>query len=231
MPACRPIRRWSRRLEGALAEAPGNPPAVPAALARASAARRVLEARLGLRGLQRDQCPVMSVSGWADGYTAAVFDLAENLSRACKGIVGPWGHLYPHRGVPAPAIGFLQRSGALVGSLAEGQAERRARTTRSCGCGSRTACRRARITSTGPADGSPCRIGRRPRSSRKSCRSIPVGSHRRRRRLGRRALLVRRPRASRAASGAPTASARSRRKCRSTSGSTMQDRWSSTPSR
>lgn len=54
------------------------------------------------------QCPVLSVSGWADGYTAAVFDLTENLTVPCKGIVGPWGHLYPHRGVPAPAIGFLQ---------------------------------------------------------------------------------------------------------------------------
>ena len=52
--------------------------------------------------------PVLGVSGWADGYTAAVFRLAEHLSVPCKGIVGPWGHLYPHRGVPAPAIGFLQ---------------------------------------------------------------------------------------------------------------------------
>ncbi len=54
------------------------------------------------------QCPVLSVSGWADGYTAAVFRLAENLKAPCKGIVGPWGHLYPHRGVPGPAIGFMQ---------------------------------------------------------------------------------------------------------------------------
>ena len=54
------------------------------------------------------KCPVLGVSGWADGYTAAVFRLAENLSGPCKGLVGPWGHLYPHRGVPGPAIGFLQ---------------------------------------------------------------------------------------------------------------------------
>src|SRR5262252_9344227 len=37
------------------------------------------------------QCPVMGVSGWADGYTAAVFRLAESLSVPCKGLVGPWG--------------------------------------------------------------------------------------------------------------------------------------------
>jgi len=56
------------------------------------------------------QCPVLGVSGWADGYTAAVFRLAQNLKVPCKGIVGPWGHLYPQRGVPDPAIGFLQEA-------------------------------------------------------------------------------------------------------------------------
>jgi putative CocE/NonD family hydrolase len=54
------------------------------------------------------ETPVLAVGGWADGYTSAVFDLVENLKSPCKGIVGPWGHLYPHRGIPGPAIGFLQ---------------------------------------------------------------------------------------------------------------------------
>ncbi len=55
------------------------------------------------------QCAILAVGGWADGYTAAVFRLVENLNRPnCKGIVGPWGHLKPHRGVPGPAMGFLQ---------------------------------------------------------------------------------------------------------------------------
>ncbi len=54
------------------------------------------------------QCPILSVGGWADGYTAAIFRLTENLQAPCKGIVGPWGHLYPQRGIPGPAIGFLQ---------------------------------------------------------------------------------------------------------------------------
>jgi putative CocE/NonD family hydrolase len=57
----------------------------------------------------RLQCAILAVGGWADGYTAAVFRLVENLNRPdCKGIVGPWGHLDPYRGVPGPAIGFLQ---------------------------------------------------------------------------------------------------------------------------
>jgi len=54
------------------------------------------------------KCPVLTVSGWVDGYTAAVFRNVENLSVPAKGIAGPWGHKYPHVGVPGPAIGFLQ---------------------------------------------------------------------------------------------------------------------------
>ena len=56
------------------------------------------------------QVPVLAVSGWADGYTAAVFELVEQLQPPCKGIIGPWGHKYPQDGVPGPAIGFLQEA-------------------------------------------------------------------------------------------------------------------------
>ncbi len=54
------------------------------------------------------QVPVLAVSGWADGYTNAVFRLLENLQVPRLGLVGPWSHKYPHEGVPGPAIGFLQ---------------------------------------------------------------------------------------------------------------------------
>ncbi|MCY1157420.1 MAG: peptidase [Citricoccus sp.] len=54
------------------------------------------------------QCPVMAVGGWADGYTNAIFRLMENLEVPRKALIGPWGHKYPHLGVPGPAIGFLQ---------------------------------------------------------------------------------------------------------------------------
>ncbi len=53
------------------------------------------------------QIPVLSVSGWQDGYTDAVFRLVENLPNA-KGIIGPWSHEYPEVATPEPAIGFLQ---------------------------------------------------------------------------------------------------------------------------
>lgn len=54
------------------------------------------------------ECAVYAVGGWADGYSNSVFRLLPNLSAPCKGLVGPWAHLYPHFGAPGPAIGFLQ---------------------------------------------------------------------------------------------------------------------------
>ena len=54
--------------------------------------------------------PVMAVSGWADGYSNAVFRMLEHLDVPRLGLVGPWSHKYPHLGVPGPAIGFLQET-------------------------------------------------------------------------------------------------------------------------
>ncbi|HSH42863.1 MAG TPA: CocE/NonD family hydrolase, partial [Arenicellales bacterium] len=53
------------------------------------------------------QCPVMAVSGWADGYSNAVFRMLANLGVPRKGLIGPWSHKYPHLGIPGPAIDFL----------------------------------------------------------------------------------------------------------------------------
>jgi putative CocE/NonD family hydrolase len=53
-------------------------------------------------------CPVYAVGGWADAYTNAIPRLLAGLPGPRKGLIGPWAHLYPHQGVPAPAIGFLQ---------------------------------------------------------------------------------------------------------------------------
>lgn len=56
------------------------------------------------------QCPVYAIGGWADGFTNSVFRLLEHLEVPRKGLIGPWGHLYPHKGVPGPSIGFLQEA-------------------------------------------------------------------------------------------------------------------------
>ena len=59
---------------------------------------------------ERIRIPVMAVSGWADGYSNAVFRLLENLDVPRMGLIGPWGHKYPHQGQPGPAIDFLSEA-------------------------------------------------------------------------------------------------------------------------
>jgi putative CocE/NonD family hydrolase len=56
------------------------------------------------------ECPVYAVGGWADGYSNAVPRLMANLSCPRKGLIGPWAHVFPHDGVPGPAMGFLQEA-------------------------------------------------------------------------------------------------------------------------
>ncbi|MBF4622724.1 CocE/NonD family hydrolase [Clavibacter sp. VKM Ac-2872] len=57
------------------------------------------------------EAAVLAVGGWADPYRDAVLRLVENLSSPVKGIVGPWSHQYPDRGLaPGPSIGFLQET-------------------------------------------------------------------------------------------------------------------------
>lgn len=52
--------------------------------------------------------PVLTMSGWADGYTDALFRLMNNLEVPKKGIVGPWAHEFPDTAIPGPQMGYLQ---------------------------------------------------------------------------------------------------------------------------
>jgi uncharacterized protein len=54
------------------------------------------------------EVPVFAASGWADGYSNAVFRVLAHLDVPRKGLIGPWSHKYPHLGQPGPAVGFLQ---------------------------------------------------------------------------------------------------------------------------
>jgi putative CocE/NonD family hydrolase len=54
------------------------------------------------------KCAVYAVGGWRDGYTNSILRMLENLPGPRKGLIGPWAHMYPHQGLPEPAIGFLQ---------------------------------------------------------------------------------------------------------------------------
>lgn len=56
------------------------------------------------------KCAVYAIGGWADGYSNAVPRLLEGLAAPRKGLIGPWAHVFPHDGVPGPAIGFLQEA-------------------------------------------------------------------------------------------------------------------------
>ncbi|MGG7307047.1 CocE/NonD family hydrolase [Curtobacterium sp. AB451] len=54
---------------------------------------------------------VLAVGGWADPYRDAVLRLVANVDAPVKGIVGPWSHQYPDRGLaPGPSVGFLQET-------------------------------------------------------------------------------------------------------------------------
>ena len=55
-------------------------------------------------------CPIWFWGGWADLYRDTPLRLAQHLKVAHKVTMGPWAHLYPHEGAPAPAVGFLQET-------------------------------------------------------------------------------------------------------------------------
>lgn len=50
---------------------------------------------------------VLAVGGWADGYVNAVLRELEGLPGPRKGLIGPWGHAFPHVATPGPRIDFL----------------------------------------------------------------------------------------------------------------------------
>jgi len=58
----------------------------------------------------RIDCAVYAIGGWADGYSNAVPRLLAGLDAPRKGLIGPWAHIFPHHGVPGPAIGYLQEA-------------------------------------------------------------------------------------------------------------------------
>jgi uncharacterized protein len=55
-------------------------------------------------------CPVFAVGGWTDGYPNPIPRLLAGLTSPCRGLIGPWGHRYPHIASPGPQIGFLQEA-------------------------------------------------------------------------------------------------------------------------
>jgi putative CocE/NonD family hydrolase len=56
------------------------------------------------------QCAVYAVGGWVDAYNCAIPRLLAGLDAPRKGLIGPWGHQYPHQGNPGPAIDWLSEA-------------------------------------------------------------------------------------------------------------------------
>lgn len=57
------------------------------------------------------QAPVLSISGWHDGYRNTFAKLLEGgTSGPVKAIVGPWNHKYPHMAAPEPRMDFLSEA-------------------------------------------------------------------------------------------------------------------------
>ncbi|MER7398550.1 CocE/NonD family hydrolase [Streptomyces sp. NPDC000151] len=54
---------------------------------------------------------VLAVGGWHDPYRDTALRLVQHLDAPVRGLIGPWSHQYPDRGLPpGPAIGFLQET-------------------------------------------------------------------------------------------------------------------------
>lgn len=53
---------------------------------------------------------VMAVGGWSDAYVNSVGTTLAGVTSPKMGLIGPWGHDYPHVARPSPAIGFLQEA-------------------------------------------------------------------------------------------------------------------------
>lgn len=56
------------------------------------------------------EIPIYAIGGWADGYSNAIPRMLEGLKCPRKGLIGPWGHAFPHDALPGPCIGFLQEA-------------------------------------------------------------------------------------------------------------------------
>lgn len=53
------------------------------------------------------EIPVYYFGGWADLFRDTPFRIAQNLKGPVKVLMGPWAHLYPHEGIPAPRVDFM----------------------------------------------------------------------------------------------------------------------------
>lgn len=59
----------------------------------------------------RIEIPVYAITGWTDCWPNTVLRVLENLKGPRKGLLGPWGHVYPNAALPGPGIDFVNELG------------------------------------------------------------------------------------------------------------------------
>jgi len=58
------------------------------------------------------EAPVLAIGGLNDAYREAVLAVLEHVRAPRRGVIGPWGHAWPHAGSPGPSIdgvGLMRR--------------------------------------------------------------------------------------------------------------------------
>ena len=144
-------RRSSATLARDVARAAGGQRRSHRALAAPPAPRRLLAPRLGGRGLRATSSARSSRSAAGPTRTSTPSPrLLANLDVPRKGLVGPWGHMWPEIGAARPADRLPAGVRPLVGPAAQGPRHRGSWTSRCSGPGCRSPSRRHPITTSGP---------------------------------------------------------------------------------
>ena len=92
-----------------------------------TSARRLLEARLRVRGLRRHRGPRVR-DRWLDRRATPYPSSAVRRSQGtAEGLIGPGPNAFPHDAVPGPEVGYLQEAPCAALPLAQGRAGQRYR--------------------------------------------------------------------------------------------------------
>ena len=121
-------------------------------------------------------CPVLAVSGWADGYTNSVFRLLAALDVPRKGLDRPLVAQVPPPRSTRPRRRLPAGTHPVVGPLVARRSTTTSWPSRCCASGCRRVSRRRRPTRSGRVAGSVSRAGLHRRFGRSPTRSVTTGS-------------------------------------------------------
>ena len=113
---CRPLRRMvgDAGAGGDVAGAAGGDAALALRVAAPPAPRRLLAARLAVRGLGAIEVPVLAIGGWLDGYRDACLELLRHGRMPRRAVIGPVGPRAPAPRLAGAGLGPPPGARALV---------------------------------------------------------------------------------------------------------------------